>query len=149
MNGQLSNARYSLPLEAVHRDLNRWFDQFFSPSSGRFNGGEESWRAPAALWEDNDNFHLEVEVPGVTNDGIDVTFEKGVLQVKAERNAPEGDRKYWHHDRYYGTLQFQLRLPDTVDGENVQAELTHGVLHLTLAKRPEAQPKKITVKAAE
>lgn len=149
MNGSLSKSRYPVPLDAVRRDLDRWFDQFFSPAAGRANGGDEAWRAPAALWEDTDNFYVEVEVPGVNSDDVDVTYEKGVLQVTAERQAPGAERKYWHHDRYYGTLQFQLRLPDTIDGENIQAELKHGVLHLTLAKRPEAQPKKITVKAAE
>lgn len=145
MNLALTKSRY--PFDTVRSDLDRWFDQFFA--TGRTNGGEQGWRAPAALWEDNDTFHVEVEVPGVTIENIDVTFDKGVLQVSAERKEPEGERKYWHHDRMYGKLQFQLRLPDMIDGENIQAELKQGVLHLTLAKRPEAQPKKISVKAAE
>jgi HSP20 family protein len=136
-------------LEAVRRDLDRWFDQFFSPS-GTVNGGQEQpWHAPAALWEDNDNFHLEVDLPGVNSEDVDVTFEKGALLVTAERTPPQEERKYWHHDRNYGKLQFNLRLPESVDGENIDAQLRNGVLHLTFAKRPEAQPKKISVKAAE
>ena len=111
--------------------------------------GGESWRAPAALWEDEDSFHLELEVPGVANDDIEITYEKGKLVVSAQRKSPDADRKYWHHNRSYGQSRFRLQLPDTVDGEKIEAQLKQGVLQLTLAKIPEAQPKKIAVKTAE
>lgn len=144
----LSNTRYPLPFSSVRGDLDRWFDQFFGP--GQVSGKESSnWHAPAALWEDEDNYYVELELPGVANEDIDITYEKGALIVSAERKSPESERKYWHHSRRYGKAQFSLQLPDTVDGEKIDAELCQGVLHLTLAKRPEAQPKKITVKAAE
>jgi HSP20 family protein len=148
MASLVTRSRYPLPFEAVRRDLDRWFEQFFSPSTA--NGGQEqAWHAPAALWEDSDNYHLEVDLPGVQNQDVDVTFEKGALLVTAERKVPEEERKYWHHDRNYGKLQFKLQMPETVDGEKIDAQLKNGVLHLTFAKRPEAQPKKISVKATE
>lgn len=145
----LSTPRYNLPIHTVGNNLDRWFDQFFTPALKSAERGEESWRAGAALWEDEDNFHLELEVPGVTNDDVEITYEKGSLVVTADRKAPEEERKYWHHSRNYGKSRFSVQLPDTVDGDKIDAELKQGVLHLTLAKRPEAQPKKITVKAAE
>lgn len=148
MNSLTRQSRYPASLDAMRRDLDRWFDQFFSPAGPR-NGGEEAWRAPAALWEDKDYFHLEVDLPGVAGEDVDVTYENGILQVTAERKAPPEERSYWHHDRQYGKLQFNLRLPDSVDGENIDAQLKQGVLHVTLTKRPELQPKKITVKATD
>lgn len=145
----LSNSRYNVPLNTLRDEMDRWFDQFFNPAA-KSNGGEgNTWQAPASLWEDQDNFHIELELPGVSNDDIDITYEKNALVVTAERKAPEEQRKYWHHSRRYGTSRFSLQLPDSVDGEKIDAALNRGVLHLTLAKRPEAQPKKITVKAAE
>lgn len=145
----LLKSRYPLPFEGVRSDLDRWFDQFFSPERNVRNGGEQTWQAPASLWEDEDFFYLELEVPGVPQDDVHVTFEKGNLLVAAERHVPEGDRKYWHNDRSYGKLQMSVRIPDSVDGESIDAELKHGVLRLKLAKRPEAQPKKIAVKVTE
>ena len=144
----LCTPRYQLPFHAVRGDLDRWFDQFFGAENAKGEDGN-AWRAPAALWEDEDNYHVELELPGVTHEGLDITFEKGTLVVNAERKAPEEERRYWHHSRQYGKARFSLQLPDTVDGEKIDANLQHGVLHLTLAKRPEAQPKKITVKVAD
>ena len=143
----LSTNRYHVPLQSARGELENWFEQFFSPALK--NSGETAgWRAPAALWEDEDNYHVELELPGVTNDDIEITYEKGALVVTANRKGPQAERKYWHHSRSYGESRFSLQLPDTVDGEKIEAELKHGVLHLTLAKRPEAQPKKISVKVS-
>ena len=145
----LSTSRCGVPFRSTRGELDRWFEQFFGPGVSSSATQDSSWRTPAALWEDEDNFHLELEVAGVANDDVEITYEKGALVVTAERKAPEADRKYWHHSRRYGKARFSLQLPDTVDGEKIDAELRQGVLHLTLAKVPEAQPKKITVKAAE
>ena len=145
----LCTPRYQLPLRTVRGDLDRWFDQFFGPAASAKGEEGNAWHAPAAIWEDEDNYHVELELPGVSNDGVEITYEKGALVVTAERLAPEQDRKYWHHSRRYGKSRLSLQLPDTVDGEKIDAELRQGVLHLTLAKSPEAQPKKITVKSAD
>ena len=146
MTSFITKSRYPTSLHDVRQDLDRWFDHFFTPAG---EAPIETRRAPAALWEDENHFRVEVELPGVLGDDIDVTFEKGVLLVTAEHKSPEEDRKVRHNDRYYGKYQLRLRLPDSVDGENVDAELKNGILHLALAKLPEAQPKKITVKTTE
>ena len=145
----LCTPRQHVPLRSVRGDLDRWFDQFFGPAAKANGEDGNAWYAPSAIWEDEDNYHVELELPGVSSDGVEITYEKGTLVVSAERQAPEQDRKYWHHSRRYGKSRFNLQLPDTVDGEQIDAELRQGILHLTLAKRPEAQPKKITVKTSD
>lgn len=91
---------------------------------------------------------LEAEVPGVLKDDIDITVTRDVLALSGRRNTtvPEG---YSVHRRERGTLQFarSFALRDKVDPEKVSAELTDGVLTITLDKAPEAQPRKISVKA--
>ena len=77
---------------------------------------------------------------------VHATLEKNVLRVAATRTAPAGERKYWHEERAYGQLERHFTLPETVDPDGIEALLEDGVLHLTLAKKPEAQPKKIEVK---
>jgi len=104
------------------------------------------WRAPLAIWEDDDVFHVEAEMPGVADEDIDVTVEKNVLTIKAERKLSDEDREYMYLERRFGEVERTITLPDTVDATAVEAELSSGVLHMKLAKKPESQPKKIEVK---
>lgn len=99
-----------------------------------------------AMWDDADKLYLDVEVPGVTKDTIDVSVHKGVMRIAGERKAPEGDRNYWVNDRVYGTFERTINLPEDVDADSIDAQLSEGVLHVVVSKRPEAQPRKITVR---
>jgi len=104
------------------------------------------WRAPASIWEADNMFHIEVDAPGVLKDNVELTFDKGVLQITLERKAPDGERTNWHNERGYGKVSRSVSLPDTVDPNTISAELANGVLHVTVQKLPEAQPKKIDVR---
>ena len=106
------------------------------------------WRAPASIWEANNTFHIEVDAPGVKKEDVELTFDKGALQITLERKAPEGERTNWHNERGYGKVSRSVSLPDTVDPETITAELTNGVLHVTIQKLPVAQPKKIDVRVS-
>jgi HSP20 family protein len=118
------------------------FNQFF-----RSEGGT-AWYAPVSIWEADNIFHVEADAPGVTKEDVEITFDKGTLQLSLERKAPEGERTNWHNERGYGKVSRSFSLPDTVDPNTISAELTNGVLHVTIAKLPEAQPKKIDVKVS-
>ncbi len=124
--------------------LDHLLNDFFRPPSAETS----AWHAPTSIWEAEDHFSVEVELPGVHNDDIDVTVEKGVLRVTAERKPPEDERTYLHLERRHGKLERTISLPDTVDAGAVEAELKDGILHVRLAKKPETQPKKISVKSA-
>ncbi len=106
------------------------------------------WRAPASIWEADNAFHIEIDAPGVAKEDVELTFDKGALQVTLERKAPSGERTSWHNERGYGKVSRSVSLPDKVDPNTIAAELTNGVLHVTIAKVPEAQPKKIDVKVS-
>src|SRR5262249_1986438 len=127
--------------------LGQLFDHFF-----RSDSGPSAWSNPAfaaaSLWEDENNFHFELDLPGVSQENVDLTIDKGVLKVTAERKAPEvgsgengaSPRKYWHQERGYGKVERSVQLPETVDPAKVEANLTGGVLSITLGKKAEAQP---------
>ena len=123
-------------------ELDTLFNQFFRAEEVAM------WRAPASIWEADNTFHIEVDAPGVTKEDVELTFDKGSLQVTMERKAPEGERTNWHNERGYGKVSRSVSLPDTVDPNTITAELTSGVLHVTITKLPEAQPKKIDVKVS-
>ncbi len=118
------------------------FNQFF-----RSEGGA-TWHTPVSIWEADNTFHVEVDAAGVTKEDVEITFDKGTLQITLERKAPEGERTNWHNERGYGKVSRSFSLPDTVDPSTISAELTNGVLHVTISKLPEAQPKKIDVKVS-
>jgi HSP20 family protein len=148
MTTKLSNPRWVAGLPRnVQREMDQLFETFFGPSNGG-SSLSSRWLAPAALWEEEGQFRVEVELPGVKSEDLDITFEDNALRIKAERKSPEAERKYWHNERVYGEVARVISLPDTVDPDSIEASLTDGVLHLTIAKRPETQPKKISVKTA-
>ena len=122
------------------------FDNLFN----HFFRAEEvgTWRAPASIWEAADTYHLELDAPGVEKQDVELTFDKGSLQVTLERKAPEGERTTWHNERGFGKVTRSVSLPDTVDPNSITAELANGVLHVTITKRPESQPKKIEVRVS-
>lgn len=102
----------------------------------------------ASLWEKGDAYHVELDVPGVPRDAIELTFEKGVLRVALERPAPAGDRQGGLDERRYGKAERAFKLPESVDVDSIAAELNHGVLHVVVKKRPESQPRRIEISAS-
>jgi HSP20 family protein len=136
--------------------LDSFVRQVFSPEAPRHPYGVD-------VYEDAEHLHLDAELPGFTRDQIDVTIDDGVLTITAERPAPtvkpdvpngsnagsngETSQPTWHaRERRAARLARSFSLPKTVDGTaGVEAKLADGVLHLTLSKRPELKPRKITI----
>ncbi len=128
------------------RDINQLFDAIFTspPNSAR---AERTWFAAAALSEAGDSFFVDADMPGVKREDVEVTLEKNVLRIAAERKAPGEERTYWHNERGFGRIERTVALPETVDPDSIEAELRDGVLHIKLQKRVEALPKKIEIKS--
>ena len=129
-------------LPAGFPEVDNLFNHFFRPEEVAM------WRAPASIWEAESVFHIEVDAPGVKKEDVELTFDKGALQISLERKAPEGERTSWHNERGYGKVSRSVSLPDTVDPNTITAELVNGVLHVTITKLLEAQPKKIDVRVS-
>ena len=129
-------------LDSVSRDVEQAFEQLVSG-----NGLARAFSAPTNLWEEEGQWRVEVELPGIKQEQIELTLEKNQLKIAAERLAPENDRKYAHQERGYGRVERLITLPETVDAESIEAELHDGILNLTFKKKPEAQPRKISVKS--
>jgi HSP20 family protein len=124
-------------------ELDTFVEQLLGSSAAAAATG--GYRAPASLWEDENAFHLEVDVPGVPRDAIELTFEKGTLQVSIERPVADENRKYLVNERRQGKVTRTVSLPETVDGEQIEAQVIDGVLHVSIAKKPEAQPRRIEI----
>lgn len=123
-------------------DFDSLLSQVLAPTVTRTVRGV---RAPLSFWEADDAYHVELDVPGVSKDDIELTFERGTLQIVAERKEFDGERKGLHEERVYGKVSRSLSLSESVDPDSITAELNNGVLHVTVAKVAEVQPKKINI----
>lgn len=111
---------------------------------------EQVSRAPQPLPMDavrrGDDVVVAFDLPGVDPSSIDLTVERNVLTVKAERRPfrSEGDQVI-AAERRSGAVTRQLLLGDTLDGDSVRADYTDGVLTLTIAAAEAAKPRKVEV----
>ncbi len=135
-------------LQSVRDEMNRAF--------GRWFGREEGDERPARRWspaldviETKDAFNIEVEVPGIRPEDINVTVDQGMLTVQGERRAEEEtkEREYHRVERRYGSFRRSIVLPGGADTSRIQATYDNGVLHLEVPKAEAAQPKRIQIKS--
>ena len=98
------------------------------------------------VWEQNDALKVEMEVPGVKSQQLDISVAGGELSVKVD--APEQFEEgvtYHRRERPVGSFSRIVRLPVEVDANRVEADLHDGVLTITLPKAENAKPRKINV----
>ena len=74
-----------------------------------------------------------MELPGFAKDGVDISFDDGILTISGERKFDrKEDSRYHHLERRYGQFHRSFRLPNSVDIENAAATLNEGVLQLVV-----------------
>ena len=143
-------ASYSLvPFEALTNRLDQMFHDFFGePARGVATTPASTRTAPLDVWEDEAAYHLELEVPGVQMENIDIVLEGRELTVRGsgEEEREEKDLRYHRRERRATHFRRSLVLPDDVDSEQVQATLDDGILHVTLTKQESRKPRRIEIK---
>ena len=143
MNNALAGNRMRELMPANWSDqLDHVVNQFFGPAGVR---GIQAYYVPACVWEDSNSYHVEMDLPGVKRENVDLTFEKGTLRITTERSAPEECSSALVDERRYGKVTRTVALPESIDPESINGKLIDGVLHVTVAKKPEAQPKRIEI----
>ena len=100
---------------------------------------------PVDILETEDELLLYADLPGVTQDDVDVRFENGELTLHARR-APTQVTGQWLWENESGDFFRAFRISEQVDASKIWAELKHGVLTLHLPKVEAAKPRKITVR---
>lgn len=133
-------ARYRDSL-SLARDLFGW-DPF---NEGRATNAF----APAfEVKETSDHFVVKADLPGVKEEHLDVSLHNGVLSIAGQRANEERqeNESFYLYERQFGSFSRSFALPDTADGERIEAKLDAGILTLTIGKKVEAKPRKITFK---
>ena len=133
--------------DSVHQRLN---NLAYSNNDGYHNNSYvNSWNPAVDIREEKDKFLIMADIPGVDPKDIEITMEDGVLTVKGERysKTKNDDEMYKSLERSSGSFYRRFSLPDTADGEHIEAKGNNGVLEITIPKHEKVQPRKIEVKS--
>jgi len=141
------------PFGSSRRELDRLSSQLLS-------GTRVPLTMPMDVWREGETYHVELDLPGVDADNVDVRVERNTLTVSAQRRAEfdpgqpgpggrqdsgPGQAQVVVAERPQGSFSRQLVLGEGLDTDNVRAEYTNGVLHLIIPVAQAAQPRRIQV----
>lgn len=132
------------PIFGLRREIDRLFDDAFV---GR--GGGASWQPAVDIQETARELRLDVELPGIREEDVEIEVENGILSVRGQKSAErkeEGEEGRYHLvERSYGSFFRSFQLPQGVDAEQIAAEFESGVLRIRIPKAALPQPRRIQI----
>ncbi len=127
----------------------RMFD--FPSALGRERdlGFEGAWHPSADIYEDGDNVFVKMDLPGMSKDEIDISFDGHVLSITGRRKEEElkESERYWSRERYFGEFHRYVHIPAEVSSDDLKANYDEGVLRVSLHKTNGAKRKKIAIES--
>ena len=146
------------PLATLRSEVDRLFESFLREPFGGIDwpfggidwpfGSERGWAPTVDVAEDEKEYTVRAELPGLDPKDLEVSIGGGHLILAGEKKeSTEGQGKDFHHtESRFGAFHRTIPLPDAVDPESVEAEYANGVLVVHLKKSPAAAAKRIDVK---
>ena len=138
---------------AVNRELDRVLNGATGATGatggGAASGSTQSWTLPLDVVERADDYLVVADLPGVSPDQVDISFERNTLTVRGMRpwgfNTDQGELRVYSAERWTGSFERSVRLPEYVEGDRIDASFANGVLTITVPKAAAAKPRKITI----
>lgn len=121
------------------------FDDFFTPMIWE----DLTTHTPSAnVWEENDTVHVEMAVPGIKKEDIEITITEDSVSIRGNNKSEEKEdnNKRYYYRSMESSFEQTFNLPTKVDSNKSEAQLKDGVIHLTLPKADEVKPKSIEIK---
>jgi HSP20 family protein len=130
-------------MDRLQREMNRLFSSY-TPGRVRTAPGYP----PMNIWENEDGQVVSAEMPGVHIEDIDISVEGDTLTISGVRSLDElpEDARYHRRERGAGEFRRSVRLPFSVDIEQINASFNDGILTINLPRAEEEKPKKISIK---
>src|SRR5215208_4225234 len=137
--------------------LNRELDRVLGGAAGNAgatgtagNGGStQSWTLPLDVLERADDYVVVADLPGVSPEQVEISFEHNTLTVRGARpwpfNIDGGELRVYSAERWTGAFERSVRLPEYVEGDRIEATFANGVLTVTVPKAAAAKPRKIAI----
>ena len=136
-------------LGTIQNEMNRLFNTFFDQpnTSGRNGGAGRQWIPAMDLIETGDHYVLRADLPGLSDEDVNVQLEDNVLTISGERKANRETQQegYYRLERAFGGFARSLTLPEGVDPDGVQAHFDRGVLEIRIPKPEQKKPRQVQI----
>jgi len=141
-------AAFPSEISSLQRDLNRIFDSFVRGGLDEPGFINASWMPAVDVAEEDNQYVVKVELPGVNKDDVNISLESNVLTIRGEKKTEQQQKgKNYHRvERSFGAFHRSFTLPSTVKVDKIDAVFKDGILAVTMPKAEEAKPKQIEVK---
>ena len=128
----------------------RQFERAAGESAEGVDSASVSWIPHVDVREEAERFAVTADLPGVEGKDIEVTADKDVLTIRGERRSESKTSAdgFERVERATGTFLRRFTLPESADAEAIKARHVNGVLEVSIPKRPQEQPRRISVQAA-
>jgi len=108
-----------------------------------------AWLPPVDILEEENQFVLHVDIPGVDPKAVEITSDQGVLTIRGKREDSRGTQRAARRvERLAGEFLRRFNLPESVDAQSIRAKAVNGVLEVVIPKLAQVQPHRIAVEAA-
>jgi HSP20 family protein len=132
----------------LQEEIKQVFDKFLSDNDTDASSVVTSqWVPRVDIKEESDRFVIFVDLPGMDPKDIEVNMDKGMLSIKGERQAEKRveNERYSRVERAHGTFYRRFALPESANPDGIAASGKNGVLEISIPKRAESTPRRITV----
>jgi len=143
-------------MESLHREMDKLFEDM-SSEPVRKSFMPQAWAHELVMpdideTEDEQAFHVSIELPGMDEKDVDITLSGRLLTIRGEKKEDEKEegKDFYRRERTFGSFRRTLELPGEVDESKIEASFKKGLLKIELPRTEEAQKKikHIAVKAA-
>ncbi len=134
-------------LSSLQTEMNRLFNAAFENGSGGGTAAPRRWMPAMDLLETDEQFVLRADLPGMSEDDVNIELEDNVLTVSGERRTEHEDKRegFYRVERAFGTFSRALTLPKGIDPEAVNASFSNGVLEVRVPKPEQRKPRRISI----
>jgi HSP20 family protein len=148
MAWELMNTHPFKDIEKTRSEMDRLWDTFLFGRPNTSGIAEEEWQPAMDVAETESELVVNVEIPGMDPEDIDVSLSEGTLLIKGEKKPEEEEKEADYHliERSYGTFIRSIPLPAEVQSEKISASYKNGILTIVLPKSEGAQKREIKVK---
>ena len=136
--------------ENIENIFEEFFNDFNRPSSSLLSETVRASLLPKLNISETDNkYFIEAELPGVKQSDLELKLDNNILVIKGktEESKESKERNYFMRERYYGSFQRSLTLPNNINENDITANFKDGILNIEITKKLENSTKSIEVKA--
>ena len=135
-------------IDQLQGEMGGLFDWAFGRSGGSLLT-ESGWAPPIDVLQDEDAFRVQVDLPGMKKEEIEITLDDNTLTIRGEkkRESETKEDDYYRTERFDGTFSRSLVLPSATDANKIEATYRDGVLDVVIPKSEEAKPKQIKIQS--